>query len=207
MNRAYQTARLGAGQGLHRLLGRLPDLFEEGDVLQYEAYDPFADLMSRVELTVGVTELPVGDAWWVQDERAILLDSRLDDVQRRCMSAHMAAHLDLDHCPIPAADLGRLRAREHEAQHLAASRLVPVDQLLQVVDRVGTRFEDIALALRVTPATLRVRLRTFPSGDRRRWVDANQQIECLPHRVPALRCSLTASLFTAETAEVPALSA
>ncbi|WP_280273434.1 hypothetical protein [Nocardia wallacei] len=164
-------------------------------------YDPFADLAGRAGLNVGITELPGSDAWWLHDDQTILLDSGLDDIERRVMAAHMAAHLDLGHNPIPTV-MNKITARAHrqevEAQRLTAQRLIPVQALIWLLDNVSVCAEEVARQLRVTLPTLAKRMRNLTHDEWEEIRAATDNRLKWPENAEGrtLRCSILGSIFT-----------
>ncbi len=171
------------------------------DPADLNGYDPFRDLAARAGLAVGVTELPGSDAWWLHDDQTILLDSRLGGVERRVMAAHMAAHLDLGHNPIPAV-MNKITARaqrqEVEAQRLTAKRLIPILGLIWLLENVTTDAAEVARRLSVTVPVLAKRMRNLTHDE---WEEVRN---ATGHRLKwpgdsaarPLRCSIVGSIFT-----------
>lgn len=133
-------------------------------------YCPWVDLGSRAHLAFAVTRLPVGEGWYLPDVPGIVLDDRLDRVQRRCVLAHELAHVDLGHHQVAGNGPGtdRLaRRNERAADVLAAKRLVSIAQLVLVLPGASGQTE-VAELLEVTPHLLEVRLEHLEPAERLR---------------------------------------
>lgn len=119
-------------------------------------YEPAKDAAARYSdwvirhrpLTAGIPEV------LCRRRRVILIESRQSAVGKRCSLAHAIAHLDLGHVATPGGHFGR--SHEIDANQYAARRLIPVDELADVLSwtRLTT---EIADELRVDLATLRTR--------------------------------------------------
>jgi Zn-dependent peptidase ImmA (M78 family) len=121
-------------------------------------------------LAFAVTRLPVGEGWYLPDVPGIVLDDRLDRVQRRCVLAHELAHVDLDHHQVAGNGPGtdRLaRRNERAADVLAAKRLLSVAQLAFALPAASGQAE-VAELLEVTPHLLEVRLQHLEPSERHR---------------------------------------
>ena len=136
------------------------------------SYDPVVDLAARYPDWI-VEHAVLG--WGIREalchrSQVILLEVRDSAAQQRSSLAHAIAHLDLDH----RAAVGRLEVhQEHEADLLAARRLVPLEALARVL--AWTRHEgELAAELDVDRETLTVRLAGL----------ADDEIACLMARVP-----------------------
>lgn len=119
-------------------------------------YSPWDDLASRPDLTYGTTRLPHGDEWWLPQRRAIITDSRLSRVERRCALAHALAHVD--HQDVCQPDNARVAGKQETwADQDAAHRLIALDDLA-VALRWSSRPSEIADDLQVTEDVLQTRL-------------------------------------------------
>lgn len=127
-------------------------------------YDPWQDLRDRNHLTLAITRLPIGDAWYLHDVPGIALDDRLTRVERRCVLAHELAHIDLGHMDQAANglcwDLGTsriARRRELAADKIAARRLILTRRLAEALCSHDDQ-PSVADDLDVTERVLAVRL-------------------------------------------------
>lgn len=140
-----------------------------GRIAAGERYDPWRDLARREHLTLAITRLPAGTGWYFHDIPGIALDDRLDRVGRRCALAHELAHIDLGHTHQVAGQgpgTGRIaRRRETEADQLAAQRLIPLDQLADVL-RWALCPEEVAHELDVTEHLANVRVVTLTTAEK-----------------------------------------
>lgn len=130
------------------------------------SYQPEADLNDRhPEWTVATVALGWGIREVLSPEwKVILLDSAGSPAAARCSLAHAVAHLDLGHGALPAG-LYELR-QEREADLLAARRLMPVSDLLDVFVWTADCGEAAA-ELGVVPKLLSLRLATLLPAERR----------------------------------------
>jgi Zn-dependent peptidase ImmA (M78 family) len=131
-------------------------------------YCPWKDLASREDVTFGITRLPLGQGWWLPDERAIVLDDRLDHTERRTVLAHELVHVDHDdhNCAHDGPDGPRIgRRRELVADRIAATRLISIDQLADAL-AWSRAPEEAAAELDVTLPMLRRRLASLTAGER-----------------------------------------
>ena len=120
------------------------------------AYDPWADLAGRDDITFGVTRLPKGDGWWMPWVRGIALDDRLDRVGSRCTVAHELAHVDHDDCHLATAGPDgprQARRQESRADQAAARRLIPLPALAAAL---ATHPDDAAAAAEELDVTVNV---------------------------------------------------
>lgn len=135
-------------------------------------YDPWCDLRDRTHLTLAITRLPIGDAWYLADVPGIALDDRLTRVERRCVLAHELAHIDLGHMDQAATglcwDLGTsriARRRELDADKVAARRLILTRRLAGALCEHDDPW-SVADGLDVTEHILKVRLAHLHPAER-----------------------------------------
>lgn len=173
------------------------------------SYDPVEDVVAR-GIMVGITDvLPEQtDAWWIQDEQVIVLARHLSEVQRREMIAHMLAHLELKHSPIPRLldKLGnRTQQREVAAGRRTARLLIGLRDLIWTMVNVSTDAAVISQHLDVTVTVLAKRIRNLRDSELQELRAATRAPIVWPSSDPfasPLRCSITASLLaTAPTVE------
>jgi Zn-dependent peptidase ImmA (M78 family) len=135
-----------------------------------QAYCPWEDLAARTHLAFAITRLPLADGWYLHDVPGIVIDDRLDRVQRRCVLAHELAHIDLGHLHQVAGNgpgTARLaRRNEAAADDLASRRLMPLDALLRALPFAPCDAEAAEL-LDVTEHLLAVRLSRLCPAERR----------------------------------------
>lgn len=93
------------------------------------------------------------DAWWYADQSAILMDSRLNQVRRRCALAHELAHVERGDGECSFAN-GK---QEIEADLMAARWLIHREALLDAL-RWSDDKHEVADELWVTADLLQVRL-------------------------------------------------
>lgn len=120
-------------------------------------YSPWNDLAAREDITFGVTRLPSGQAWWLPDRRAIVMDDRLTRIERRCALAHELAHADMGD-----EDCARINSRvdskqEKRADNTAALRLVELDDLIDAL-KWSSHLDEVATDLEVTRYYLDIRM-------------------------------------------------
>lgn len=98
-------------------------------------YSPWRALSRLPHVTLAVTRLPRGKAWWLPTEDAIVLDDRLGRVERRCALAHELAHAEAGDVALCAGpDAPRLALRqERRADRIAAERLIALDDLVDAL--------------------------------------------------------------------------
>lgn len=122
-------------------------------------YDPWKDLATRPELTVGIREIYRADSYLFTDKRAIILGAHLTEVEQRESLTHMLAHVDLGHQFIPRNRPRRslyIRVREQAAVAVTVSRLISLPALRNAL-RNNTSAEGTALELGVSVGSLRAR--------------------------------------------------
>jgi hypothetical protein len=130
-------------------------------------YDPWKTLAAQPDLTMLVTRLPAGQAWWLPDERGIVLDDRLGQVERRCALEHELQHAAAgDTCCDVGPDGGRLsRRQERRTDDRAAQRLISIDELADaLVWCLG--YDELAEHLHVDERTVRARIRTLTDQEK-----------------------------------------
>ncbi len=141
-----------------------------------DRYDPWRDLARREHLTLVVTRLPAGHAWYLHDVAGIAIDDRLTRVEGRCAVAHELAHVDLGH-HAQAAGTGPgtsriARRHEREADQLAAERLIRLDDLADAL-RWALCPVEVAEELGVTPELARRRILTL-TEEEKSYIEARQ---------------------------------
>jgi len=113
------------------------------------------------DLTFGVTTLPWGKAWWLPDERAIVLDTSLTRPERRQYLTHELVHAEAgdQNCALWGRDGARLaRRREREVDAVVAERLLPLPRLADALTwALGP--DEVAAELDVTEHMVLVRVR------------------------------------------------
>ena len=124
-------------------------------------YSPWRDLRGRRHVRVGYAELPdgvSGACGHAAGRSAIVLDSRLRRVERRCVLAHELAHEErgtacfADGAP---ATWDVVMAREERICHdIAVRRLVPADRLrdycVGISDFLAVEAHEVAVVFDVT---------------------------------------------------------
>lgn len=130
-------------------------------------YNPWAAVGQQTDVLVAFDQLEHAQAYWEPDERVILIDSRLGQVERRCALAHELAHIDsgdtgCEHGP----DAARLEIRqERRADSLAAQRLIGLDDLADaLVWALG--YDEVAECLHVDRKTVRARITGLTDTER-----------------------------------------
>ncbi|MEY9864142.1 Zn-dependent peptidase ImmA (M78 family) [Catenulispora sp. GAS73] len=141
-------------------------------------YNPWQDLHSKSELTLGICPLPAGlQGLYFSDIEAIAITDQADRIGRRCVLAHELAHFDLGHrqC-VGIGRFGAMYARRQEraADQLAAERLVAFEALL-VMAEYGFETDEAAENLDVTPGMLAVRLRNLTPAESRTLDDIRKR--------------------------------
>lgn len=135
-------------------------------------YCPWRHLASRPDITFGITRLPVGDGWWLPDERAIVLGDHLDRIGRRTTLTHELVHAEREDTNVcrHGPDGPRLaRRQEVAADRISASRLVTLEQLATALAWARAP-EEAAAELDVTVPVLRRRLAMLTT-DEVLWVE------------------------------------
>jgi len=135
-------------------------------------YSPFRTLGQMPDVTLAVSRLSAGQAWWLPDIRGIVLDDRLGQAGRRSALEHELQHVIAgDTCCKVGPDGGRQsRRQELRADDRAASRLIDLDELadalLWCLD-AGELAEHLNVDLR----TVRARLAGLSDADKD-YIDA-----------------------------------
>jgi hypothetical protein len=131
-------------------------------------YDPWATLRGLPHITLAVTRLPAGEAWWLPEDQAIVLDDRLGQAERRCALEHELQHAASgDRCIHGAGpDAGRQhRRRERHTDERAARRLITLDELADaLVWCLGP--DELAEHLHVDERTVRARVRALSDEEK-----------------------------------------
>jgi len=135
-------------------------------------YSPFRTLGRMTDVTLAVSRLPAGQAWWLPDVRGIVLDDRLDQAGRRSALEHEIQHvLAGDTCCKIGPDGGRQsRRQELRADDRAASRLIDLDALAGALLWCFDASE-LAEHLNVDQRTVRARLAGLSDADKD-YIDA-----------------------------------
>jgi hypothetical protein len=124
-------------------------------------YDPWRSLRDdHPDITLAVTRLPAGQAWWLPQDEAIVLDDRLNQAERRSALEHELQHaLAGDtHCDPAVQGARRIgRRRELAADHRAAARLITLEQLADALVWCLS-CEEVAEYLHVDHRTVRARI-------------------------------------------------
>jgi Zn-dependent peptidase ImmA (M78 family) len=124
-------------------------------------------------LTLLVTRLPKGTSWWLPADDAIVLDDRLDRVERRCALEHELQHMLAGDCRLSGSpDAARLTARrESETDQRAACQLISLQALTDaLVWALG--FDEVAEALDVDVRTARARVLALTDDEKRQIEEA-----------------------------------
>lgn len=120
------------------------------------AYSPWQDAAERHPgVHIGRVALRPARGAWIASERVILLERTLDRAERNTVLAHEIAHIDLDH-----VTTGRKwfdRRQERDADRLAATRLVDLDDLADALTWALCP-EEVADELDVTVDVIRRRI-------------------------------------------------
>lgn len=130
-------------------------------------YDPWRTLADQPDITMAVTRLPAGQAWWLPDERGIVLDDRLTQAERRSALEHELQHAAAgDTCCRVGPDGGRLaRRQERRTDDRAAQRLITVDELADALAWC-LGYDELAEHLHVDQRTVRARVRTLTDQEK-----------------------------------------
>lgn len=130
-------------------------------------YSPYRTLAGMDDVTLAVTRLPAGQAWWLPDVRGIVLDDRLSQAERRSALEHELQHVEAgDTCCKVGPDGGRQsRRQEKRADAKAAVRLIPLDDLAEaLLWCLGP--DEVAEHLHVDERTVRARVRGLSKGEK-----------------------------------------
>ena len=132
-------------------------------------YDPGADALARYPDVI-VRHKPLGGmpAAVSRRHQLILINSEMTRVEQRCALAHEIAHFDLGH-----GQAIREGFEERQADELAASRLIPLEDLADVL-RWALGPEEVADVLNVTPRLVRRRVRAL-TGDEKEWIEGEMR--------------------------------
>lgn len=128
-------------------------------------HHPWRRLRERPDIVVDWGHLPEDVRALTDGVRRIWMDRELLQVERRCSIDHELAHVELGH--VCGADLGQ----ERTASLLSARRLIPVDALVDAA-RWSVRSDEVADALWVTQAVLRVRMEHLLVGEQEQLIRA-----------------------------------
>lgn len=119
-------------------------------------YDPFHELEHKLpEVFLCTLRLPAGKAWWLEPDQTIVLDDRLDSIERRCALAHEIEHVRAGDTAV--VHVWFATKQEARAHHRAARRLVRLDDLVDAL-RVTRDEQQLAAILEVDVEVLRLRL-------------------------------------------------
>ena len=133
------------------------------------AHSPYRSLREdHPDVTMAVTRLPAGRAWWLPEDRAIVLDDRLTQAERRSALAHELEHLAAGdtHCDPTVPGAGRIgRRRETAADRSAAVRLITLDELADALVW-SLDYVEVAEHLHVDQRTVRARIRGLSADDK-----------------------------------------
>lgn len=137
------------------------------------AHNPYRTLRDDYPgVTMAVMALPAGQAWWLPEDEAIVLDSGLTQAQRRSALQHELEHVAAGdtHCDPGLSGAGRIgRRRERSADDRAAKRLVTLDELADAfVWCLG--FEEVAEHLHVDQRTVRARILGL-TAEQKRYIE------------------------------------
>lgn len=130
-------------------------------------YSPFRTLAGMRDVTLLITRLPAGQAWWLPDVRGIVLDDRLDQAGRRSALEHELQHVHAgDTCCNVGPDGGRQsRRQEGRADARAARSLITLDALADaLVWCLGP--DEVAEHLHVDKRTVRARIRGLTESEK-----------------------------------------
>jgi hypothetical protein len=90
-------------------------------------WNPWEELARQPDILMAVLPLPAGDSWWLPDERAIVLHSRLNRAERKCALAHELIHAE--RADVALADPILAAKQERAVDCEAARRLISLDAL------------------------------------------------------------------------------
>lgn len=130
-------------------------------------YNPWAHVGRMHDVLVVLDDLEHAEAYWEPDERVILIDRRLSQVERRCRLAHELAHVEAgdEHCAV-GPDGVRLAARQEiRADAAAAFRLIDLNALADALSWALDPAE-VAEALHVDARTVRARVRHLTAHEK-----------------------------------------
>lgn len=133
------------------------------------SHDPWGALRdNHPDVTMAVTRLPAGQAWWLPEDRAIVLDDRLTQAERRSALAHELEHLVAGdtHCDPKLHGGARIgRRREKAADHSAAKRLITLDELADALVW-SLDYAEVAEHLHVDQRTVRARIKGLTQDEK-----------------------------------------
>lgn len=132
-------------------------------------YSPWDHLEAMPDVTFGIHPLPAGDGWWLPEQRAIVLDPRLSQVERRTVLAHELVHAERNdqNCHHDGRDGARqARRQEAHADKTAALRLISIDQLVDALRHYPLDPALVADCLGVTQPALTTRLRMLTDEEK-----------------------------------------
>lgn len=132
------------------------------------SYSPWAHVgtMPDVEVWTG-DRLTYAEAYWVPEQRVILLDAGLGQAARRSCLAHEVAHIEAgDVCCDIGPDGGRQsRRQEVRADDRASKRLITLEELADaLLWCLGV--DELAEYLHVDTRTVRARVRSLTSAEK-----------------------------------------
>lgn len=129
------------------------------------SYHPYRALAALEHVTLVVTRLPKGAAWWLPCEQAIVLDDRLNRVERRCATAHEVEHAAENDQPI-RGHLFFSDKQERRATRRSTAKLITLEGLVDAL--LWSRLEcEVADCLDVTVEALRQRLELMTPTEHR----------------------------------------
>ncbi|MFI5781141.1 ImmA/IrrE family metallo-endopeptidase [Nocardia sp. NPDC051570] len=103
-------------------------------------------------LIVAAVDLPAGSCWYIQEDHAILIDSKLPQRGQQLHTAHMLAHLRLGHGSTAGRHAFEAR-HELEASQLCTEWMIPPVKLANLLEGVTTDAVQIAGYLGVSVTT------------------------------------------------------
>lgn len=128
-------------------------------------YDPWRDAAQRhPDVHIERCDCQPFRGAWVPDERVILLDRSLLRAERNEVLAHEIAHLDLGHRPTGRAWFDK--RQEKQADDLAATRLLPLEELAEVISAGALGSDEVALALDIPTKVVTRRVRRLTDAER-----------------------------------------
>ncbi len=132
-------------------------------------YDPWRDAAERhPDVVIKRTDCLPALGAWIEAARVILVEQSLERPARNSVLAHEVAHLDLGHKM--TGDGWFDRRQEHQADRLAAKRLVSLDALADALLWCSWETE-VAEHLHVTVEVVRLRL-AYLTNPEKAYVEA-----------------------------------
>lgn len=133
--------------------------------------DPYEWLARSPHVTFEITRLPDDEmGCWIPEHDTILLDDRLNQVERRCTLVHEMVHRLHDDDPDLPPPLAHLQEEACRAQ--AARMLIPMPALLDAfLWSWAQREEEMAEQLWVDVGTLRDRMKHLTADERKFLLD------------------------------------